>query len=76
MTLRIHLTSVYVEDQDRALRFYTDVLGFEPRQDMPLGNGDRWLTRPRVITAPPLAADQSYRQGAKGHAEVALGLVH
>jgi catechol 2,3-dioxygenase-like lactoylglutathione lyase family enzyme len=44
MTIRIHLTSVYVDDQERALRFYTDVLGFETRHDMPLGNGDRWLT--------------------------------
>lgn len=44
MTIRIHLTSVFVDDQDRALRFYTDVLGFETRQDVPLGNGDRWLT--------------------------------
>ncbi|MAT06242.1 MAG: bleomycin resistance protein [Acidimicrobiaceae bacterium] len=42
--MRIHLTNVYVDDQDQALHFYTDVLGFEPRQDMPLGNGDRWLT--------------------------------
>lgn len=44
MTIRIHLTSVSVDDQDRALRFYTDLLGFEARQDVPLGNGDRWLT--------------------------------
>jgi catechol 2,3-dioxygenase-like lactoylglutathione lyase family enzyme len=44
MSIRIHLTSVFVDDQDQALRFYTEVLGFEPRQDMPLGNGDRWLT--------------------------------
>ena len=44
MTIRIHLTSVFVDDQERALRFYTDVLGFEPRSDVPLGNGDRWLT--------------------------------
>lgn len=44
MSIRIHLTSVYVDDQERALRFYTDVLGFEPRQDVPMGNGDRWLT--------------------------------
>ena len=48
MTIRIHLTSVFVDDQERALRFYTDVLGFEPRSDVPLGNGDRWLT-----VAPP-----------------------
>lgn len=44
MTIRIHLTSVFVDDQEQARRFYTDVLGFELRQDMPLGNGDRWLT--------------------------------
>lgn len=44
MTIRIHLTSVFVEDQQRALRFYTEVLGFELRTDVPLGNGDRWLT--------------------------------
>jgi catechol 2,3-dioxygenase-like lactoylglutathione lyase family enzyme len=44
MTIRIHLTSVFVDDQERALRFYTEVLGFEPRTDVPVGNGDRWLT--------------------------------
>jgi catechol 2,3-dioxygenase-like lactoylglutathione lyase family enzyme len=44
MTIRIHLTSVFVDDQEHALRFYTDVLGFEVRQDVPIGNGDRWLT--------------------------------
>jgi predicted enzyme related to lactoylglutathione lyase len=42
--MRIHLTSVFVDDQEHALRFYTEVLGFEPRIDQPLGNGDRWLT--------------------------------
>jgi catechol 2,3-dioxygenase-like lactoylglutathione lyase family enzyme len=44
MTIRIHLTSVFVDDQEHALRFYTDVLGFQLRTDEPLGNGDRWLT--------------------------------
>ena len=44
MTIRLHVTSVFVDDQDHALRFYTEVLGFEPRTDLPLGNGDRWLT--------------------------------
>lgn len=43
-TMRIHLLSVFVDDQDHALDFYTRVLGFEPRLDIPLGNGDRWLT--------------------------------
>ena len=44
MPIRLHLTSVFVDDQDEALRFYTEVLGFEPRIDEPIGNGDRWLT--------------------------------
>jgi catechol 2,3-dioxygenase-like lactoylglutathione lyase family enzyme len=42
--LRINLTSVLVDDQDRALRFYTDVLGFQLKHDVPLGEGMRWLT--------------------------------
>ncbi len=44
MTIRLHVSSVFVDDQAHALRFYTDVLGFEARTDVPLGNGDRWLT--------------------------------
>lgn len=42
--MRIHLASVFVDDQSKALDFYTTVLGFEPRQDIDFGNGDRWLT--------------------------------
>ncbi len=42
--MRIHVTSVYVDDQDRALAFYTDVLGFTTKTDFPLGDGNRWLT--------------------------------
>ncbi|WP_128377321.1 VOC family protein [Streptomyces cavernae] len=41
--MRIHLTSVFVDDQEKALRFYTDVLGFVRKHDVPLGK-DRWLT--------------------------------
>jgi catechol 2,3-dioxygenase-like lactoylglutathione lyase family enzyme len=41
--MRINLTSVLVDDQDRALAFYTDVLGFEKRTEVPLGE-HRWLT--------------------------------
>ncbi|MFI9202569.1 VOC family protein [Streptomyces sp. NPDC053048] len=41
--MRIHLTSVFVDDQAKALRFYTDVLGFVKKNDVPLG-ADRWLT--------------------------------
>ncbi|MEV7090577.1 VOC family protein [Streptomyces sp. NPDC093085] len=41
--MRIHLTSVFVDDQEKALRFYTDLLGFEKKADVPVGD-DRWLT--------------------------------
>ena len=41
--MRINLTSVLVDDQDKALRFYTDVLGFAKKTDAPLGEY-RWLT--------------------------------
>ncbi|MEU9065188.1 VOC family protein [Streptomyces sp. NPDC048430] len=41
--MKIHLSSVFVDDQEKALRFYTDVLGFVKKADVPLG-ADRWLT--------------------------------
>jgi catechol 2,3-dioxygenase-like lactoylglutathione lyase family enzyme len=41
--VKIYLTSVFVDDQDKALRFYTDVLGFQKKEEVPLGE-DRWLT--------------------------------
>ena len=41
--MKIKLTSVYVDDQDKALRFYTEVLGFAKKADF--SNGPfRWLT--------------------------------
>ncbi|MER5420069.1 VOC family protein [Streptosporangium roseum] len=41
--MKIAVASVFVEDQSKALAFYTEVLGFEKRQDVPLGDA-RWLT--------------------------------
>jgi catechol 2,3-dioxygenase-like lactoylglutathione lyase family enzyme len=42
--MRIHITSLFVDDQEKALRFYTDVLGFVKKHDVPMGGTDRWLT--------------------------------
>jgi len=42
--MRIYITSVLVDDQEKALRFYTDVLGFVKKNDIPLGGNARWLT--------------------------------
>lgn len=55
-TTRTHVTQVGtvivpVSDQDRAIEFYTDKLGFEKRADIPFGGGERW-----VEVAPPGAA--------------------
>lgn len=41
--MRINLTSVLVDDQDKALRFYTEILGFRLKHDIPMG-GPRWIT--------------------------------
>jgi predicted enzyme related to lactoylglutathione lyase len=45
--MKIKLTSVYVDDQDKALRFYTEVLGFTKKADVSQGPY-RWLT----VTSP------------------------
>lgn len=41
--MKIKLTTVYVDDQKKALQFYTDVLGFKKKDDFTNG-GFRWLT--------------------------------
>jgi catechol 2,3-dioxygenase-like lactoylglutathione lyase family enzyme len=41
--MRINLASVLVDDQEKALRFYTELLGFVKKHDIPMGE-HRWLT--------------------------------
>jgi len=41
--MRINLASVLVDDQEKALRFYTEVLGFKEKTNVPLGEF-RWIT--------------------------------
>ena len=45
--MRIKLMSIMVDDQEKALRFYTDVLGFKKKHDTPVGEY-RWIT----VTSP------------------------
>jgi catechol 2,3-dioxygenase-like lactoylglutathione lyase family enzyme len=45
--MRIKLTSIMVDDQDKGLRFYTEVLGFTKKHDIPVGEY-RWIT----VTSP------------------------
>ena len=56
--LRIELTSVLVDDQDRALDFYTRVLGFLPKVDVPIGEY-RWITvvSPQAPDGPQLVLE-------------------
>ena len=41
--MKIKLTSVFVDDQEKALRFYTEVMGFVKKEDFPVGEF-KWLT--------------------------------
>jgi len=45
--MRIKLTSIMVDDQDKGLRFYTEILGFKKKHDIPVGEY-RWIT----VTSP------------------------
>jgi glyoxylase I family protein len=47
--LKIKLTSIMVDDQDKALAFYTGILGFTKNLDIPVGGPYRWIT---VVAAP------------------------
>jgi catechol 2,3-dioxygenase-like lactoylglutathione lyase family enzyme len=64
--MRINLTSVFVDDQRAALAFYTDVLGFTVRRDIPLGN-DSWLTvvSPESPDGPELLLEPSSHPAVK-----------
>ncbi|GII59488.1 lyase [Planotetraspora thailandica] len=79
MVTNISLVTVYCLDQDKARDFYVDVLGFEPRTDVSMGEGFRWVTighpsQPELevtlmIPGPPLspeAADFIRRELEKG----------
>ncbi|MGN6608814.1 MAG: VOC family protein [Jatrophihabitans sp.] len=67
MITNVSLVSVFVKDLDESLAFYTDVLGFEPRDDIRLGPDYRWVTvghpsQPELILhlaipGPPMSDD-------------------
>jgi catechol 2,3-dioxygenase-like lactoylglutathione lyase family enzyme len=72
--MRIGLTSIYVDDQDQAERFYTQILGFQVKTSAPYGQEERWLSvvAPEdpdgielvlhLADAPALAFQQARRQ--------------
>lgn len=64
--MRINLTTVYVDDQAAALTFYTEVLGFIKRRDIPLGHHS-WLTvvAPQSIDGPELLLEPAEHPAVK-----------
>lgn len=60
--MKIKLISIFVDDQEKALRFYTDVLGFEKKRDIPLGGG-RWIS----LVSPEGADDLELVLEPNGH---------
>jgi catechol 2,3-dioxygenase-like lactoylglutathione lyase family enzyme len=69
-TMQIKLTSVFVDDQDKALKFYTEVLGFVKKLEFPAGKF-KWLT----VVSPEepegvqlvLEPNNAYNPAAKGY---------
>ena len=66
--MRITVTSVLVDDQEKALRFYTDVLGFVKKTDFPMGE-HRWLTvvSPEDPDGVEIALEPDEHHGAKAY---------
>ena len=64
--MRITLTNVFVDNQAKALAFYTDVLGFKKHHDIPLGE-DSWLTvvSPSAPDGPELLLEPSSHPAVK-----------
>ena len=75
--MKINLTSVLVDDQAKALQFYTDVLGFVKKTDVPLGE-HRWVTvvSPEDPDGPELLLEPDEHPAAQPfkHALVADGI--
>ena len=63
--MKIVVTSVYVDDQDKALQFYTNILGFIKKTEIPLGEA-RWLT----VVAPDDPAGTELLLEPDGHPAV------
>ena len=70
----IHTVGIPVTDQQRALRFYVDVLGLDPRVDRPLGNGARWIEVGPAEASVTLALEPA-RDDAPAGVETGIRLV-
>lgn len=66
--MKFKLLSVFVDDQDAALTFYTDVLGFQKKEDVPVGEF-KWLTvvSPEEPDGPELLLEPSENPAARAY---------
>ena len=72
--MKIKLTSVFVDDQDKALKFYTEKLGFVKKHDIPLGEA-KWLTvvSPEEPNGTELLLEPSSNPAAQNYKKSILG---
>jgi catechol 2,3-dioxygenase-like lactoylglutathione lyase family enzyme len=72
--MRINVTSVFVDDQEKALAFYTDVLGFVKKTDLPAGEA-RWLTvvSPEALDGVELLLEPDAHPAARPFKEALVG---
>ncbi|MGH3690898.1 MAG: VOC family protein [Microbacterium sp.] len=71
--MRIELTSIFVDDQRKALAFYTDVLGFTKHHDISLGD-DAWLTvkSPEAPEGPELLLEPAGHPAVKPYRDALI----
>ncbi|WP_458112746.1 VOC family protein [Arthrobacter sp. R1-13] len=71
--MKISLTSLFVDDQRAALAFYTEVLGFKKRHDIPLGD-NFWLTveSPEVVDGPELLLEPAGHPAVKPYRDALM----
>jgi len=71
--MKIAMTSIFVDDQNAARAFYTDVLGFRIRHDIPLGD-DFWLTvvSPQAPNGPELLLEPSGHPAVKPYRDALM----
>ncbi len=64
--MKIKLVSIPIDDYDKALKFYTEVLGFVAKRDIPMGHGIRWITlvSPEEPDGPELLLEPNARYPA------------
>jgi catechol 2,3-dioxygenase-like lactoylglutathione lyase family enzyme len=78
--VRIGITELFVDDQDKALRFYTETLGFRVKTDAAYGATDRWLTvvspeqpdGPELLLAPMTGAARSLQSDRRARGSPAI----